>query len=141
MAFITKEEVKAKSAKLKEINKKYGVKASFSGSNSSTLKLTISSGKIDFIENFIETMYKNNNFFEQKKKIEEDTRKNKYIQVNQYYIDKHFTAESMSYLNEVYELMNEGHRDESDIITDYFHCSWYNSIHIGRWDKPYELIK
>ncbi len=41
MAYITKVEVKAKSLKLKEINKKYGMKAAFSGSNSRSLLLTV----------------------------------------------------------------------------------------------------
>ena len=42
MAYTTKCQVQEKNKKLKELNKKYGVKGIFSGSNSSTLTLTIS---------------------------------------------------------------------------------------------------
>ena len=27
----------------------------------------------------------------------------------------------------------------SDAMTDYYHCSWYNQIHVGKWNKPYIL--
>jgi len=143
MAYITKAEVQAKSIKLKEINKKYGVKASFSGSNSSELKLTISAGIIDFIQNYIDVAKRPEMRFGSVdiKGLEEDLMKSKHIQVNHYYLDSRFEGKALMYLQEVYSLMCEGHYDDSDAQTDYFNCSWYNSIHIGRWNKPYELIK
>ncbi len=138
MAHITKDQVQAKSIKLKEINKRYGVKATFSGSNSSTLQLTISSGKLDFIGNYCEMIIANNTCFEPDRVIS-STKKSGYIQTNHYYLDSNFSAIELQYLEEVYALMQDGHWDESDIQTDYFSCSWYNSIHIGRWNKPYVL--
>jgi hypothetical protein len=110
MAYITKAEVQAKSVKLKAINKKYGVSARFSGSNSGELRLTVTKGSIKF----------------------EKT----YEQVNHYYLDSRADGSAKNYLKEVYALMKEGHFDDSD----YFHCSWYNSIHIGKWDAPYVTL-
>jgi hypothetical protein len=140
MAYISKAEVQAKSAKLKEINKKYGVKATFSGSNSSTLQLTVSSGQIDFISDYCDMIVIRNSCFEPQSIID-NAKKTKYIQINHYYLDTQFSDVTLQYLEEVYALMKEGHYDESDVMTDYFNCSWYNSIHIGRWNKGYELVK
>ena len=33
-------------------------------------------------------------------------------------------------------IMAEGHWDKSDIMTDYFNCSYYYYFHIGKWNKP-----
>ena len=142
MAYITKAQVQAKTKALKVINTKYGVKASFSGSNSSTLTLTIHSGKIDFIASAIRMLdsYESSGLLYNKAGHIEQLNKYKHIQVNHYYMNRDFDGVALEYLKEVYALMNEGHWDESDIQTDYFHCSWYNSIHIGKWNKPYELI-
>ena len=30
--------------------------------------------------------------------------------------------------------------DESDAMTDYFDTAYYMSIHVGKWDKPYEVV-
>jgi hypothetical protein len=114
MAYITKAEVQAKSVKLKAINKKYGVSARFSGSNSSELRLTVTKGSIKF--------------------------EKAYEQVNHYYLDNRAEGAAKNYLKEVYALMKEGHFDDSDSMTDYFHCAWYNSIHIGKWDAPYVTL-
>jgi len=138
MTFITKSEVQEKSLKLKAINKKYGVKASFSGSNSITLKLTIQSGKIDFIKNYCNCI--KNSIADPNQSVIKDVMNEKNIQVNHYYMQRHFDGVALNYLQEVYELMQEGHYDYSDIMADYFDCSWYISIEIGRWNKPYELI-
>ena len=55
MAYVS-QELKAKLAPtIKAICKKYGVKASIAVRNHSTLVLNIKQGRIDFIENFIET--------------------------------------------------------------------------------------
>jgi hypothetical protein len=140
MAYITKAEVQAKAAALKAINKKYGVKATFSGSNSSTLKLTISSGQLDFVSDYCDMIKIRNTCFEPESIIN-NTKQSGHIQVNHYYLDTQFSDVTLQYLEEVYELMKQGHWDESDIQVDYFSCSWYNSIHIGRWNKPYELLR
>tara|TARA_E500000178_G_scaffold14211_1_gene13832 strand:+ start:130 stop:543 length:414 start_codon:yes stop_codon:yes gene_type:complete len=30
--------------------------------------------------------------------------------------------------------------DESDSMTDYFHTAYYFSIHVGKWDKNYQVV-
>lgn len=55
MAYVTEEIIKAARAGIKQLNKQYGVKATVSGLHTSTLKLTISEGCIDFISSYIET--------------------------------------------------------------------------------------
>ena len=141
MAYITKEEVQAKRAKLKEINKKYGVKATFSGAGSSTLKLTITAGKIDFISNAVNVLKESTHrVLFGKERVIEGMINSGCITVNQYYLSEQFSGVALEYLQEVYALMQEGHWDESDIQSDYFNCSWYNRIQIGKWDKGYELI-
>lgn len=144
MAFISKEEVQEKSKKLKEINKKYGVKATFSGSNSSTLKLTISSGTIDFIANSIETTLNSSSYTCSDTRYYEEQvipylKEKQNLQVNHYYLDSNFSGSALEYLQEAYAIMKEGWWDESDSMSDYFCTAWYNSIEIGKWNKPYIL--
>ena len=30
--------------------------------------------------------------------------------------------------------------DKSDSMSDYFHTAYYLSIHVGKWDKPYQVV-
>lgn len=137
MAYITKEEVKVKNEALKVLNKKYGVKARFSGSNSSTLTLKVTQGVIDFVANWIDCCITKPNF--DASDVERHTR-HQYLQVNHYYLDRAFSGVALEYLQEAYKIMLDGHFDESDSMTDYFHCAWFNNISIGAWDKPYKVI-
>ena len=133
MAYITKQEVQAKTPKLKALCKEYGVKASFSGSNSISLTLTVQSGSIDFIENYISTTLQ-----QLDDQAKERLRLNQNLQVNHYYLDRQFTGKALEFLQKAYAIMLEGHKDDSDVMTDYFNCSWYNHINVGKWNKGYE---
>ena len=139
MAYITKAEVQALQPKLKAINTKYGIKATFSGSNSSKLTLTVQSGKVDFIGNYIENLqsYIHPEDNAARTKYVQD---GKYIQVNHYYLQEAFSGLALEYLEEVKQVMMENHLDESDSQTDYFCCSYFVSIDIGRWDKGYKHL-
>jgi len=137
MAYISKQEVQAKQVKLSALNKEFGVTARFSGSGGSSLTLTVTAGNLDFIEDFIATTKEENNhgrYFD-----EEQQRKRGNIQVNHYYLDRAFSGKCLAYLEAAYKIMLEGHFDKSDAQVDYFHCSWYNHIQIGKWNKPYQL--
>jgi hypothetical protein len=129
MAYISKEKVQEKTLKLKALNKEYGIKASFSGSNSSSLTLTLHSGSINFFEYLVP-------------EIKVNASKEEFnLQLNHYYLSNWFDDSlALDYLNKVYSVMLEGHFDKSDIQSDYFHCSWYNFMQIGRWNKPYKVI-
>lgn len=141
MAFISKEEVQAKSIKLKALNKAYGIKASFSGSNSLSLTLTIHSGSLDFIGNWCDVVCENEHRYNNPEWCIEYTQKNGYIQINNYHLDLNFSGVCLEYLQHAYAIMKTGHYDLSDAQIDYFCCAWYNHINIGKWNKPYQLTQ
>jgi hypothetical protein len=126
---------------VKAILKKYKVKGSLSVRNHSTLSLTIKSGAIDFVENFIQTDA-NLNYG---KKMSQDQidwiRKNQSVDVNPYWYHEHFSGTAKQFLREVLTAMNDGNWDKSDIQTDYFNVGWYVNVNIGRWNQPYVLAK
>jgi len=52
-----------------------------------------------------------------------------------------FSGTALAFLEEVIpEMYGTDYFDESDAQTDYFHCSHYIDVNIGRWDKAYELL-
>lgn len=137
MAYITKEQVQVKAIKLKQIAKQYGIKLSVSGSNSSTIKVTIQEGKIDFFSNHYETL---NNKQDLLFVFKVDSKKVHCLQVNHYHLDESFSGVALECLEKIKEVLYEDHWDESDVQSDYFNCSYYIAIHIGRYDKPYKVI-
>lgn len=126
MAYVS-QEMKAKLAPtIKAICKKYNVKASLAVRNHSTLVLTVKQGDIDFIGDFGNP--------EAAAKFG--------IQVNPYWYQDHFTGRSKEFLAEVIPAMyGPDYFDHSDIQTDYFHCSHYIDVNIGKWNQPYALVK
>jgi hypothetical protein len=63
-----------------------------------------------------------------------------YFQVNQYYIDEHYTAEIRKVLKKVNEIAS---KDERIICVDADYGSvpnYYIHISVGKWDKPYKLM-
>lgn len=140
MAYVSEEVINKARAALKALNKEYGVKATLSGKNSSSLTLKISEGSIDFIGNYCENLEdsKCNN---QREAVIAYLNNTGHIQVNHYYLDTAFSGKALEYLEKAKAIMHADHWDESDIMTDYFHCAYYVSMNIGRWDKPYKLVK
>ena len=61
-----------------------------------------------------------------------------YQQVNHYWLDRasEFGPKETAVLKKVNEILHIGHWDESDAQVDYFCCSHYVSLNIGKWDKP-----
>lgn len=139
MAWVSKENIDSKKIKLKEINKKFGVKATLSGTNTHSMKLTIQSGTIDFIENYCNTITDKKYYMNDINQVIEYARKDQHIGVNHYYLDRNFVNDALEYLQAVKDLMNEGNHDNSDPMTDYFDVGWYINIEVGRWNKPYKL--
>ena len=117
MAYITKEKV----AEIrKEIRSKYpskdGWKWSIRGGNSSELSVRLMAAPKGYL-------------FEGHK------------QINQYHLRTN--CENLGYgfkeylvLSRVLKIMTRDHWDKSDIMTDYFHCAWYNNLCIGDWERP-----
>lgn len=127
MAYVS-QELKAKLApKIKEICKKYSVKATLSVRHHSTLCLNVKSGNIDFIGNFNKT-------------CEPRFAAEGSIQVNTYWYHDHFDGVAKDFLAEIIPaLKGDDYFDHSDIQTDYFCVSHYFDVNIGKWNKPYEL--
>lgn len=135
MAYVSKE-MKAQIAPVvKALCKKYGVKGTLSVRDHSSLVLTISQGKIDFIGS---VNRKNKEFAEQRG--QEPRVVKDHIQVNPYWVHEHYDGVAREFLEQaVAALKGPDYFDDSDIQTDYFHRSHYLDINIGRWDKPYAL--
>lgn len=138
MAYISQEDKAKIAAQIKPLLKQYGVKGSLSIQNHSTIVLTLKSGSIDFIGNYIEAD-RNKSYA---KKMSEDQvayiRETNNIHVNTYWFQEHFTGVAKEFLtNAIAALKSAGWYDNSDIMTDYFNTAYYFDINIGKWDKPY----
>lgn len=141
MAYVSEEVINKARAALKALNKEYGVKATLSGKNSSSLTLKISEGSIDFIGNYCDTIIERKHYMNDADSVIKYTQISGSIQINQYYLDTQFSGKALEYLEKAKAIMHVDHWDESDIMTDYFHCAYYVSMNIGRWDKPYQYTK
>ena len=138
MAYVSQELKSKLSPTIKAICKKYKVKASIAVRHHSTLVLNVKSGKIDFIENYIKTDADK----VAANKMSPDTiahiRKNQSLDVNTYWAHEHYSGKARQFLTEMISAMKgPDFFDHTDAQTDYFHCSHYIDINIGKWDKPY----
>lgn len=116
MAYVS-QELKAKLAPtIKSVLKKYKMKGSISVRNHMSLVVTVKEGAIDFGSD--------------------------YIDVNTYWIHEHYEGTAKKFLTELKAAM-EGPDffNEDDAQTDYFHRSHYIDINVGKWNKPYTLVK
>ena len=132
MAYMSQDRKKEIAEVVKVILKEYGVKGTLAVRHHSTLVLNINSGCIDFIGNYVSMM--------DSTKLENylDFRPS-YLDINPYHYRDHFDGKAKEFLNKVFNAMNKGNHDNSDVQTDYFDVGWYVDINIGRWDKPYIL--
>lgn len=117
MAYLPKETKTAMDIEIKAIAKEYGLKVTTRREHHSSINLIIRSGNIDFEGDAIGTF-------------------NGYI--NQYYIDDNYKGKSAEVLTKFREVLyGHGYKEDSDAMTDYFNDSWYVSINLGEWNKPY----
>ena len=137
MAYMSQERKKQIEPRVKSICAKYGVKARLAVSGHSTLVLNIGSGKVDFFESYNRLgsqEFRSSHYG----KFKPET---SYIDVNPYHYQLHFDGVALAFLKEVIVAMNNGNHDNSDPMTDYFDVGWYISVNIGKWNKPYQLVK
>ena len=121
MAYVSQADKKSLAPAIKAVLNKYGMKGSIRVRNHSTLVVTVKSGAIDFSDYM---------------------RGEAYIDVNEYWIDQHYTGIARNFLNELLEAMKGPHYfNNDDAMTDYFHRSHYTDITIGTaWNKPYTYM-
>lgn len=128
MAYMSQETKARLTPAIKEVCRRYGIKATISLENHSTLCLNISAGKIDFLASG-----------QRMNSIGPDVTKLDYA-LNTYWYKRHFDYEALDFLTEVIAAMNDGNHDNSDPMTDYFDVGWYIGVNLGRYNKPYQLI-
>lgn len=117
MAYITVAEVKNVRELLKEKFPKF--KFLVSGGNSLKLRVDIVKGPVDFTEVLGEW---------------------KSIGINEYHL--HLYGEHQELFEEILKVMkSQDWFDKSDSMTDYFNVAYYTDLSIGRWNKPYEMVK
>ena len=62
-------------------------------------------------------------------------------EINVYHIDTFYDGTARKFLNKLGLLMKgDKWYDNTNSMIDYFDTAWYNSIKIGEWDKPVEII-
>jgi hypothetical protein len=115
MAYVSQEMKSKLAPTIKAILKKYKMKGSISVRNHSTLAVTLKEGAINFGKD--------------------------YIDVNPYWIHDQYEGKAKKFLTELLDAMKGPEFfDRSDSMTDYFCRSHYQSISIGKWDKPYTVV-
>jgi hypothetical protein len=124
MAYITKEDVQAIRAELKQAFPKWKFSVR-KGSGSLSVDVNIMQGTCAF-------------------------EGKDYAQVNQYWIKDHWQdQDDQAALIKIDEIMHNApgraggrvYFDESDAMTDYFHTAFYTHIQIGSWDKKYTVVE
>lgn len=135
MAYVS-QELKARLApRVRAVLAEYGLKGTVSVHNHRTLVLTVRQGEIDFIGNYNQVageLYAHTGRF---------TPAEDNLDINPYHYEKQFDGKALEFLKKVMAVMNDGNYDNSDLQSDYFSVGWYVDINIGRWDRPYALVK
>jgi len=117
MAYVSQDKKKALAPAIKAVLNEYNMKGSISVGHHSSLVVTIKSGKIKFADDELG-------------------------QVNEYWLDEHFSSNVAEFLKKLLAAMRgPDYFNHNDLQSDYFHCSHYTTINIGKWDKPYILTK
>ena len=141
MAWFSKENMQRKRPLINAVLKKYGMKGTLSGTNTSSVTLTLSEGPLNFMENSAHTL-ENQTCGRPANAITPDQiRALKEMGVNPYWYHEHFTGDCLQFLKDVFAVLQDGNHDNSDIMTDYFDVGWYVHVKIGKWDKPYVVRK
>lgn len=135
MAFISQEEKKKLAPQIKSTLKKYGMRGSISINHYSTLVVTIKSGKLDVMENFWENLDKRPS---QWRGADYHKKPDNMEVYGVHGSENRFTGKVKEFFSELLAAMRgPDYFDHSDAMTDYFHCSHYYTIYVGKWNKPY----
>ena len=123
MAYINAEDTRAIRNALKA---KYGKTLKFQVKKRgfSQVCVTVVGGEIDF-----GAMLKNPNYPEG------------YVQVNEYWLERtgEFEPLFQDIINIIKTAPSQEWFDDTDAMTDYFHCAFYFNVAVGDWSKPYAL--
>lgn len=69
-----------------------------------------------------------------------------HMDINQYWIKENaescgWSPEFVKLAEDMNEIVHVDHWDKSEIQTDYFHCSYYINIGVGKWNRDCEIVK
>ena len=139
MAYMNQSKKAVIASKVKPILAKYGMKGSLSVRNHSTICLTLTSGKVDFIGDLNEQRQ----FGYVSHKLDKDEMRKRYeLDINPYWFQEHYTGEALAFLSEIIPAMKAAdYYDNSDAQIDYFDTAYYFDVNVGKWNKPYNLTK
>lgn len=127
MAYMSQEKKKSIQAQLK-LAIPAGWKWSLAVRNHSTIVLTIASAPVDIPAHIIEA----------RKAASRPAPERRPDSVNPYYFNEQFTGDLLETFKKIFAALNDGNRDRSDTMTDYFvDVGWYVDVDLGRWDKPF----
>ena len=136
MAYMNQQKKAVIKANLDKILKPLGFKFGLRVRNHMSIALTIKSGPVDFIGDYV-TVEKSKG-----QQAPDYITKTGYMSVNKYWYQKHFSPKVAEVIGKAIEaLMSAGYYDRSDSMVDYFDVSYYFDLNIGEWDKPYEITK
>jgi hypothetical protein len=138
MAYMNQERKAKISTALKPVLAKYGMKGTLK-CRQHAISLTLRQGPIDFIGD----LKVERTFGYTTSHIDKDKMREHYeLNVNQYWLDEHYTGVSLEFLKQVNEAMQAAdYYDRSDAQIDYFDTAYYYDITVGSWNKPYTLTK
>lgn len=137
MAYVSQEKKAALLPGIKAVLNKYKLKGTVSVNNHSTPVVTITSGPLNFIDNMWEVS-------QSKPQLEHMRAREKptYMCVNEFWIHDHYTGVPRACLLELKAAMQGADWfDHSDMQSDYFNCSHYLNMNVGKYGKPYILVK
>lgn len=124
MAYMSSERKSRIKAAVDPVLKKYGLKGSLR-KDTHSITLTIRSGNVDFKHLTVSPIACEPSKF--------------YVQVNEYWLDSHWTGTALQVLEELKTAMRAADwYDNSDAMVDYFDTAYYPYIHLGSWQKGYQ---
>ena len=139
MAYMNAEKKAVIAAAVKPVLNKYGLKGTLSVGHHSTIKLTLTSGPIDFIANSNEVSARNP-YWVLNGGRNPMPNTSGYDDVNVYWIHEHYDGVAREALQELHTALKAaGWYDNTRSEIDYFDTAYYCSIHVGRWQKPYQV--
>lgn len=145
MTYIGQKEKKVIAENLKKVLKGSGLKYSLRIRNHMALVMTITQGPIDFFGDLVIADYDPFANFPAGQAAEQkraEMRQRGSLDVNVYHIPRHYTGKSKTILLKILDtLKSAGWYDRSDAMIDYFDTAYYIDINVGKWDKPYQLMR
>ena len=119
MAYVSKETKKELAPEIKKVLAEFGVKGTIKVDHGSTLCVTLRKVPAGLFGRDALAL----------------------SEINVYHIDTFYDGTARKFLNKLLAAMKgDKWYDNTNSMIYYFDTAWYNSIKIGEWDKPVEII-